>query len=383
MEADGFKVEVWDLTKAFYPEFSSKYQPPDPIDWAGCKIFTTYKIAVQEIEKLTSETFVINLVNNLQKRLIIYKALAKNKADYAVYMAGAYPQTSVDEESNIPPLSKRISKHLRKNPIALIKSSIFMGLSKIPNSWRGIKPATLILAGGERCFIYPYPVDKKTEILWGHNWDYDLYLNEINKPVLERQIAVFLDTFVPFHPDNIRKHIQYGIKPPIPAEKYYPTLTSFFKRLEHALNLEVVIAAHPRSHYDELPDYFEGRECIRGETIRLIRESQVVLAHGSASLNFANLFYKPAIFMTSSLMDNSYHYDPIRRMAGWFGKKPISIDDADKTIDWEKELEINIPRYEQYRRCFIKKPGSKELPFWQIFADWLNNRETNNNHSPI
>ena len=132
----------------------------------------------------------------------------------------------------------------------------------------------------------------------------------------------------------------------------------------------MIIAAHPRSHYENFPNLFKGRGCIHGQTIKLIKESKLVLAHSTLALNFANLYFKPVIFLTTSALDRSYKGPHIKEVACWFGKKPIYIDRHDN-IDWNLEFKISKSHYENYQRAYIKTDHSEELPFWQIVANRL------------
>ncbi|MFC1621717.1 hypothetical protein ACFL2G_05400 [Candidatus Omnitrophota bacterium] len=146
--------------------------------------------------------------------------------------------------------------------------------------------------------------------------------------------------------------------------------------IEKETGFKVVIAAHPRSNYEERPDYFKGRECIRGKTIDLIRESKLVLCHCSTASNFTNLFYKPAVFMTCSELNKIHRHKNyyVKEFAKWFGKEPVSIDEA-SGINWDKELTVKRDHYDNYRNAYIKTENSEELPFAQIVANRLKKLE--------
>lgn len=365
---NGFDVEVWDLSNILNPRLTKSYEPPDPIDWSGCRIFNDKKIALEKIRSLPSDTFIINLIGYTPKSFWEYRAISSSQAGYAVHVANALPSLEMDRKKGVFSFYlKKLSEVTGKKLFILIRNLATYRFYHLPLTWLGIRPASLILAGGEQCLKYhSYPVNKSTEILWAHTLDYDLYLRERDNSFTERQIAVFLDEYLPFHPDFIK----IGIQPPIAAEKYYPLLNDFFSLLERRLELKIVIAAHPRSHYDELPDYFGGRECTKGKTIELVRESRLVLAHCSTALNFANLFHKPVIFLTSSDLDKSRYGAFIRTMANWFGENPICMD-GDITIDWGRKLAVNIGHYEHYRRAYIKTEQSEDIPFWQIVTNRL------------
>lgn len=370
---NGFDVEVWDLTDILHHKFSEHYTPPDPINWPDCKVFNDKKIAYKKIKNLTSDTFIINLIGYSPSSCNIYRSISKSQAHYAVYMAGAVPPYKESAGKRIinslfNRLRGIISKKAASKVFNYILHIIRQVFFRLPYAWIGIKPAAIILAGGEDCLVYHYPVNKNTEILWAHTLDYDLYLKEKDIPAAEQATAVFLDEYYPFH-----SYYQYvGIKPPTTADRYYPALNKFFGILEQQLGLKVIIAAHPRSQYENHPDYLEGRQWFRGKTIQLIKESKLVLAHSSTSVNFANLFHKPVIFLTTADLDNSFTGPYIRAMADWFGHKPVFMD-TELNIDWTREMTVDDNLYQRYRHAYIKSKNSEDLPFWQIVANRLKN----------
>ncbi len=360
---NGFEVEVWDLTNIVYPDVTKNYTPPDSINWSGCKKFGDKIQALNKLKALNLNTFFIPLFFYSLKFYPIYKAVSDSDAQYAAFMPNALP--FVDNYRSNNKLKKLLS-NFKKSPKELYKKLINRSFGSIPFRWLGIKPIRLILAGGSRSISYPGPIDNSTETLWAHTLDYDLYLEGKNRHSTEQPIAVFLDEYVPFHMD----YIYSEIKPPISADRYYPLLNKFFKLIEDQIGLEVVIAAHPRSHYKSQPDCFQGRKWVRGQTVKLVKESRLVLAHSSTAVNFANLFYKPVIFLTSSEMDKSFQGPLIRAMAKCYGKKPIFMDE-DSNLDWESKLRVNKSYYDNYREAYIKRESSEDLSFWQIVANRL------------
>lgn len=364
LQKNDFEVEVWDLSNILNPALVKNYTPPDPIDWSYCKVFNDNDYALNKLKNLSSDTFIINFIDYSLKSYYIYKAISVSQAEYAVFMANALPSVESSRKKRLFHYLKKLRKVTWEKLVSFSHNLVSEGFHRLPFEWIGIKPASLILAGGEQCLKYPYPTDKTTEVLWAHTFDYDLYLKERDIPFTERPIAVFLDEYLPFHPDFIRA----GVQPPVNADRYYPLLNKFFSRVEQELELEVVIAAHPRSNYENLPDYFEGREWVRGKTIKLVKEGQLVLTHSSTALNLTNLFYKPVIFLTSHDLDTSRQGPFIGTMANWFEKNPIFMD-GNITINWERELTVSVSYYDHYRQAYIKTEHSEDLPFWQIVAN--------------
>jgi len=229
-----------------------------------------------------------------------------------------------------------------------------------------------MFVAGEKYLNYKYylryPVGKNTEILHIHSFDYDIFLKDKDEAGQKRATAIFLDEFYPFHPD----YTLLNRESPVKVDSYYRSLNVFFDLVEKGTGLSVIIAAHPRSDYQNRPDYFNGRKRIKGMTARLIKESRLVLAHSSTAVKLANLFYKPVIFMTSLDLDRGYEGEYIREFAKSFNKNPISVDRVDN-VDWQRELTVARDYYDNYRKMYIKSDKGKDLPSWQIVADRLKN----------
>ena len=226
------------------------------------------------------------------------------------------------------------------------------------------------MAGGSQTLVIYKPlVGKNTKIIWAHTLDYDLYLDDFNNPSTNefknKKYAVFIDGYWPFYPDYVRMNV----KPPVSPEDYYPVLCDFFSNIEKETGFEVIIAAHPRSKYEERPDYFKGRKTIRGRTRDLIRDSELVLMHYSTSLNFAVLYRKPVIFFTTNEMEKfSIDANYIRAYSSELNKNFINISN-DYKIDWKRELKIDGNSYADYKEKYIKRRNTEDKFFWQIVAN--------------
>jgi len=361
LKRNDFSVEVWDISRILRPKFYTDGSCPKPYEFKGLVLFSERKKAYRMILGLGGTDFVVNLGSYGFNSLWVYRALTRSGSEYAVHMSNFLPIIG-PEQTEISAYFRKLKKIFPPSP-AHVMNVLF---SRLPSKWFGIKPAKLMLAGGEKCFAYRFPRDKSTETLWTHAMDYDLYLAERKRSVseVERPIAVFLDEYLPMHPDRLYDGVK-GLPTP---DEYYPMLDRFFRRVEEELKLEVVIAASPRSNYEKKPDYFNGRKCVKGETLSLVRKSHLVMVHDSSSLTFVNLFNKPVVFLTSRVLERTH--PPIKRLANWFGKEPIFID-SDETIDWEFEMSVSDRNYDEYKKYFIKTEHSDDLPFWQIVADRL------------
>jgi hypothetical protein len=206
-------------------------------------------------------------------------------------------------------------------------------------------------------------INNETEVVWIHTLDYDIYLDNKESVQDETKMAVFLDEYFPFHPDFIHS----GTNTPVTPEEYYPLLCKFFDYVEEDLGLKVVIAAHPRSHYDKFPDFFQGRKVIQGKTIELVKDSKLVILHCSTSMNFSVLYKKPMIFITMDGLEKSIYGGYISKFASYLRKTSINIS-KNSGIDLEREFFVYKEGYAKYKHDFIKMEGTEEKPFWEVVA---------------
>jgi len=134
----------------------------------------------------------------------------------------------------------------------------------------------------------------------------------------------------------------------------------------------VRVAAHPRAAYvSRNQDYFEGIPIEVGRTAELIRGCKAVVCHDSTAIQFAVLFARPVIFVTTDeldrlFLDASFKSESIAAFAAELGKSVINLDRDLEDVDWRRELNIDERRYADYRNRYIKIDGSPEIPYWNI-----------------
>ncbi len=178
------------------------------------------------------------------------------------------------------------------------------------------------------------------------------------------KICVFLDEAATHHPD----YDVLGIKP-VSGERYFPSMRRFFDIIEKETGLKVIIAAHPRSRYEDMPGVFGNREIIKGKTVELVARSSVAVMHSSTSVSFAILFNKPIMVVKTAdmvKMGNLNITDPI---AEAIGLKAINIDD-DNSLN---NLSFNFnewpnAKYNDYKFKYIKSKNIEDLLIWEIIT---------------
>lgn len=375
LKDNGFSVEVYDLSNIYHPEITKYIKATQTPIFEEHYILSDKAEAILYLKELNHSYFIINLIFYNLKSFPIYKIISRRNLKYAVFSANTMPfyKTIIKKSKkfiffelmrkilNMRVVLRRLNNLKPKK----ILNSFFQ---KISFQTLGVAPASLILAGGEKSLRdMAYPFDKSTKILWIHQLDYDIYLKERNhKDRSGEDMVVFLDEYLPFHPDYLYMDIPPFCKP----EEYYPHLLKFFDFIESKLALKVIIAAHPRSNYEDHTKLFGRHTIIKGKTAELIGKSRFVIAHASNSINYAILFDKPIIFTTTSGLCNSPEGTWIRTLASLLGKKVHNLSEKIE-IDLDEECKVNEKLYSEFRNNYIKRIGSPELPFWQIVADYL------------
>lgn len=356
MRRAGFAVEVWDFTQFLAMPAYRGVRPPDPISWDGLKVFADEASGLGALEGLDSSVFAVNLLTYNRESAAVHQTLERRGVRYcaqAVSIPGwGVVATSWRNRLKVVTVGKAFRKLAR--------------IARRPLPMPKVRPADLLLGSGESYFTPGSHIGPETEVVWSHSMDYDIYLQQRGLPSRpEPRTGVFLDEYFPLHPD----HLYSGIPTTVTPEEYYPQLCRFFGELERRYGVKIAIAAHPRSHYEDHPDFFEGRPVIRGRTAELVRDCGFAMMHHSLAGNFAVLFRKPIMFLTSRKLDSYLMEDPsVEWLAAYFRKK-AHYTDKPFAVDWEREMRIDEDAYRAYRNAYIKKDGSPDLPSWQILAD--------------
>ncbi|OGX34858.1 MAG: hypothetical protein A3I43_03550 [Omnitrophica WOR_2 bacterium RIFCSPLOWO2_02_FULL_50_19] len=359
LKKNGFEVEVWDFTPFLGSHEYRRIEPPDPIKWDKLILFEEEKKALDALLGLDPSAYIVSLVPYTKRSFNLYKAIARKKTPYCV-QGFALPRSTTDTEIFKSRVKKFTFKKLARK---IVETN--------PLRYLSVTPADIILTAGEKFNTVGSLVNRKSEVLWAHNFDYDAYLSIRDlHGASDPKVGVFLDEYFPYHPD----FVNVGVKWTMTHDEYYPLLCRFFDYLERKSGVKIIIAAHPRSHYEKHGDCFNGRKVIRGKTAQLVKESGFVLIHHSTAINYAVLFNKPIIFMTTNKLDGAFIEDPsVAWLAKYFGKKAHNLDEP-IDIDFNEEMKINARAYKNYKNDYIKKEGSPELPSWQILAERLLNR---------
>ena len=263
-------------------------------------------------------------------------------------------------------------KKLQRLKLLYWQGEIFRRLStrllpKIRSGVNATLPADIAVLSGEAC-IEDLRAQASHKI-WAHSFDYDLYLNLRNrKGTRLKPYAVFIDMDLAYHSDFLYE----GTKPPVTAEKYYPSLLAFFEMFERITGIDVIIAAHPRSRYDLRPNLLSGRVPVLGSTAELVRDADAVFSHYSTAVSFAILWRKPIIFLTSKELNRSPYGFHVALYSTLLNAPLVNIDSLNEpNIDLKTWMRFDEYAYSDYQKRYIKTPETPEQPVWEIFSDYV------------
>jgi len=362
---NGFDIMVWDLSLALHPQLQGKFILSDQVTWHKHIIFKTKQEVVAALNQCPNDTYIINTLNYNGDTFCIYRALSKNNIPYFVTAVSVFLPFTLNST-----IKSKLLRYLKVFNPNKLKSYV---LQRLPLRYLNILPAKFVIAEGLKCNIKRPEVASTTKMVRTHSLDYDIYLSLKNNPVNNPDNTwVYLDNYLVYHSDALFS----GEKLPITPKRYYKELCQFFDVLEKNHQCKIIIAAHPRSQYDTMPDLFDKRPVIKGKTAELVQQAKAVIVSFSTSITFPVLYKKPIIFFTTDELNN-YRITQVNYMklihdlAALFGKKPINISSAVED-DLKVDLRMDDVKYNDYCNHYIKAHGSDDLPFWQIICNEIN-----------
>jgi len=369
LRSEGYTVEVYDLSPFLTPASLECSRDNREADRNLIRKITSYEDFERRVSSVASSAVFIDYIMGFAdpdlKTEKLFRVLGRYRAKYFLISAGALPVTRGRAKRLFTKIKtalnpKKLASYAVRKIIAFLKRNtalyasperIFCGNSEVADAYlRRFKVAS----------------ERVTSI---HSLDYDTFLHYIRKTSpAERTIertCVFLD-------ENACHNVDFAILNlrPLTPEKYFPSMARLFDVIEKKTGLKVVIAAHPRSHYEQMSGIYGEREIIKGKTVELVAKSSLVLLHGSTAVSFAVLFNKPAVIIkTEEMMKNSHFSTAMDAMKTALGAKTINIDDPSELNGTSFDY-ANWPRdnYDEYKYKYVKSPDAEELTTWEFVA---------------
>ncbi len=305
-------------------------------------------------DTLDSALFILTLDFNYDSYFIHRCIRKKQKYGYMNRMDTNVEPDKVEKTKRIVGFFKNIS-------FQRLANSIFI---RIPRNLFQIKVADFIVLGGmanRQEYINLCYAGNHTVVEHIHSLDCEKYLEikDNTTRLVDEPYCVFLDQFLPHHPDNISAG--YNIN----GDKYYEEMVAFFHNIEEDFHIKVIIAAHPRADYENNDRLFSDFKIFRYKTAELVKDAEFVLAHFTTSVSFAVLFQKPVIFITTNDINEINLFRVlVYKNAKLLGKKVINISGNYKKESILKQLNIDKKKYEEFCKQYIAVNIKEEHKFF-------------------
>lgn len=340
---NGICVEYWDISKLFdfVPSDLETYESSIQIK---VRKFASYKDLKDAISINRDSLFW--LIMTLEPRLFrLWFILSKYNCKKIVFanLPVAFKSAVKASYDIFNPrllLNRMINVLMR----TLIKTGILRGYEYMflggSEGWRGvglIKPSML----------------NTVNILKVHSIAYNNYLKVREKhPIIKGKYIVFLDQYLPFHPDNAI----CGLVPP-PPDIYYSVINKALEVLERYYNIPVIIAAHPKALKYHDTNFYNGRDVIFYNTENLIVNSELVVLHNSTALSTAIISQKNILFLEATCIEkvNKSFNDDILYLSSYLDFPCLKAESL--SIELLQEINRTTTEnqfiYEDYKRCYL------------------------------
>lgn len=359
LKEKGIEIEYWDLSDIYFKGVFNIQLEGDFV--VKIDSFPLLKDLIKRQNKLN--TLFLSTVTFEHRVLTLYRLLSKYKCKTSFFARGALPFAT--STSGVENFIIKLKKALHLNLLfGYFKNKYAYFLKK-----KGIiQPYDLVFRAGEKGIqtigVGSDIENEKSKIIDINSFDYDKYVKTKNSTnLMTNKYCVFLDEYFPFHPDFEMLKIRT-----IEPNEYYENLNRFFDLVESKLNVEVVIAAHPKADKYREKDFFNKRKVFFNKSAELSRYSEFVMVHCSSSINFAVLNEKPILTLTSNsikeVMPIYYHF--INHFSKILDTHLINID-----VNVSSELVLREPntiKYSEYVYKYLTSLKSQDTISSEVFT---------------
>lgn len=394
LELDVFQkhceVQVWDLSPLLTANFSNTYST-ERLEKSEIIIIRTLSEFIKRLKNINSKIYNLNIcvfnalpyqsILDLICNYLIYRYLKKpSVAILKAYYGGIPTHFNIKEEKATKETSYLMRiKRLVKTSTSFTEIRKRVG-SQLFNKLAIIIPSSathLLIAGNHYLDAanFDKTVSKSAQKIFIHCQDYSnsLLFRNVNPKSsdVNQEYAVLLDAPGPMFTSDytILKRKVF-----LTTEIWYPTLTSFFDKVESETGVIVKIAGHYKAKHPFIAPCFGNREVHYNKTKELVQNCKFVITRSSAATSYAVLFGKPVLFIYSDqLKDDDLAMHDIYGMADMLGTTPININEFQENI--KEYLTVNQNSYEDYKNACLTSSDSLK-PNVQIIVEDIMNVKT-------
>lgn len=373
LRAEGYHVVVYDLSPLLKRRSYDKYPKISGGSEESIQKIVSYEGFEEKIKAVSSRAVFIDYLVGLSYLNLenekIFRLLKKWGCRYFLVSGGALPIGANPDRKAA--FREKIVRMLKpKNLADYITRRSILFLSRNTN----VYPSPAKIFSGESAILEDYVkrhLLRKEIIVPIHSLDYDRYINYKKQTTQTSagDYCVFLDEAAVDHPD----FALLGM-PHLDKEKYTRAINGLLSKIEKETGLQVIIAAHPLSRYENDPAAFDGRQLIKGRTIDLVAGCCFVVAHSSTAISYAVIFDKPILFVKTDDMISKGRSGFIDVMAASVGLKAVNVDSQEEFDDLDLNYRSwSTERYDEYKYSYVKTRGLADQTVWEIVAREIRN----------
>ncbi len=256
-------------------------------------------------------------------------------------------------------------KLFEKFKILSVENFISFVCRKLYSKFFNVKYYDFLLTNNVEMVNLHYNLPQPLKVIDIHTFDYELTLKnrEVRVNYLSNKYVVFIDQNILEHTDFIRA----GIKLNMSSTKYYEELDNYFDLIESIYGYETVVSVHPRADIEKYKKRFKGRKIIQGETCNLVKHCEFVMTHYSTAVNFAIIYKKPILFLTTNELQKTILNQNILSFVSATNQPSINIS----KLELPENIEIDSMAYQNYMITYIKRDNSQESPFKKFETEYL------------
>ena len=377
-EKKNIEVEVHELVSFLIPGFIKAYQTLS--DSSKIKKFKSFlewkkymKLQVELTTKEKKELLILKHSLNVNLNfnyLLVNREIKKLKLKTLEIFGVSHPVISVKKKFDYIYFLKSIFKHLNNLKLLIWNLKRYLYTFIYTNLYKG---SNIILLFNKK--IPKQLISKETNIIKANSFDYSRALKFtkiLKRSTNDFKYALFLEAPGPLHlGDDL---IFGGENEGFTKEKWFPSLTKYFDKIENILGLKVIIAPHPKVKHEKYPPYYGGREISEFSLAESALNSELVITHHSSGLSFGVIYNKPIMLVTSDeLIKNARFTRQQNNLSKELGSEIINIDREISEDNLKKTLIIDKTKYKEYFLNYCSSREDKKRNY-QIILDIIKNK---------
>lgn len=366
---NNISVDYLDLTFLFFPDKVTS----EDFDFSGTIKINSYNELEDYLNNQNNQlTLYISIMTFEWSVVRLFRLFTKLNLIIGVFARGVFPTTTGQDSK------AKIARIVRTFNLTRLKEFLGNKIIAFAKKMGYIKPYDYIFKAGE----YGHwglgigsEIDcQRAEIVEINTVDYDRFLSHKGLPSkTEEEYIVFLDQYLPYHPDAS----YFKIKT-VEPEPYFKEVNNFLDRIELLTGKKIYIAAHPKAElYKEFNPY-NNRPLFFNQSNDLVKDAYLVLTHASTAVCFPICYRKRIILLVSDYFSEVLPHFLI------IAKSIVRACGA-TLIAMDNEAEINIPedvdleKYNDFKYKYLTSHDSENQFSANIFINFINSTKVVSN----